>query len=52
VELFFLGFDLLLEEVDVVDEQDIDIAVLVLEGLGRLVPYRLYEFVVKFPAVT
>ena len=48
MEELFLAAELVLEEVDVVDEEDIHVAVLVLEGLGGLVVDGLDELVGEF----
>ena len=45
VEELLFGVRLALEELDVVDQQDVEVAVAVLEGLGALRPQRVDELV-------
>src|SRR5215218_2033203 len=45
VEEGLLGLDLVLEELDVVDQENVVLAVALLELEGRIVPHRVYEVV-------
>src|SRR5215211_3993884 len=42
VEERFLGFDLVLQELDIVDQKNVVLAVALLELEGRVVPHRVY----------
>jgi hypothetical protein len=50
VEERFLGLDLVLQELDVVDQEDVILAVALLELEWRVVPHRVYKVVRKLLA--